>query len=71
MKKDTYPLLHINNLLDTFGEAEWFSTFDLMSGYWQVGVKEKDKEKNTFITKFGMYEFNAMPFGLCNTPGTF
>ena len=36
-----------------------------------MGVAEKDKEKTAFITQEGLFEFNAMPFGLCNAPATF
>ncbi|CAG8665500.1 5058_t:CDS:1, partial [Dentiscutata heterogama] len=39
--------------------------------YWQVEVKEEDKEKTVFIIKYDLYEFNIIPFGLCNTPSTF
>ena len=46
-------------------------TGDLLSGYWQVGVAEKDKEKTAFTIQEGLFEFNVMPFGLCNTPATF
>ena len=31
----------------------------------------KDREKTAFTTRFGIYEFNVMPFGLCNVPATF
>ena len=70
-KKDTYPLPRIDEMLDNLGKAKWFTSLDLTSGYWQVQVKEEDKEKTAFITKYGLYEFNVMPFGLCNAPSTF
>ena len=70
-KKDTYPLPRIDEILDNLGNAKWFTSLDLTSGYWQVEVKEEDKEKTTFITKFGLYEFNIMLFELCNAPSTF
>lgn len=37
----------------------------------QVTVAEKDKAKTAFCTPFGLFEFNRLPFGLCNAPGTF
>ncbi|CAG8497797.1 15855_t:CDS:2, partial [Dentiscutata heterogama] len=62
-KKDTYPLPRIDDMLNNLGNAQWFTSLDLTSGYWQVEVKKKDKEKTAFITKYGLYEFNVMPFG--------
>ena len=69
--KDQYPLPRINDLLDTFGKAKYFSTLDLTCGYWHVEVKPKDRKKTAFITNEGLYEFNVMPFGLTNAPATF
>ena len=69
--KDTYPLPRIDDALHILSGSHWFNTIDLLSGYWQVGVAEKDKEKTAFTTQEGLFEFNVMPFGLCNAPATF
>ena len=70
-KIDRYPLSRIDKLLETFRTADWFTTLDLTSGYWQVEMNEAGKEKTAFIIHKGLYEFNVMPFGLCNAPRTF
>jgi hypothetical protein len=70
-KKDRYPLPRIDELLESLSEASWYTTLDLASGYWQLKVREEDKAKTAFVTKHGLFEFNVMPFGLCNAPATF
>lgn len=57
--------------LDTLARSYWFSTLDLLSGYWQVEIAEKDRYKTAFCTTEGLYKFKVMPFGLCNAPATF
>jgi len=57
--------------LDQLGHSHYFSTLDLAAGYWQVQMHPSSKEKTTFITHKGLFEFNVMPFGLRNAPAVF
>ena len=70
-KKNAYPLPRIDETLDSLGGNQWFCTLDLQSGYWQIAMKEEDKEKTAFTSHIGLYQFELMPFGLCNAPATF
>ena len=69
--KDSFPLPLVEECLDTLSGQEWFSKLDANSAYWQVGIREEDKQKTAFITKYGLFEFVRMPFGLTNAPATF
>lgn len=70
-KKDVYPLPRIDDILDTLGGCRFFTSLDLASGYWQVGLDEESSPKSAFVTHCGLYEFTRMPFGMCNAPATF
>ncbi|KAL7882597.1 hypothetical protein SRHO_G00002550 [Serrasalmus rhombeus] len=69
--KDAFPMPRIEETLTTLTQAQWFSTLDLASGYWQVGVHPDDQPKTAFATPLGLFQFRRMPFGLCNAPATF
>ncbi|MCP3888118.1 MAG: hypothetical protein GY702_04500, partial [Desulfobulbaceae bacterium] len=70
-KKDAYPLPKIEECLDRLLGNKYFHVVDCCSGYWQVKVHPEDKEKTAFITPIGLFEWEVMPFGLCNAPATF
>ena len=71
-KKDSYPLPHIQETLDSLVRAKVFSMLDLKSGFWQIMMDEDSKQYTAFtIGNLGFFKCDRMPFGLCNAPATF
>ena len=70
--KDSHPLPRICGTLESLAGAAHYSTFDLNSGYWQVPMDDASKQYIAFtLGSMGLYAWESMPFGLCNTPPTF
>jgi transposase InsO family protein len=70
-KKDSFPQPTTEELLQRLGGHNYYSKFDLKSGYFQLPIHEQDKEKTAFITQDGLWEFNVLPQGVMNGPPTF
>jgi hypothetical protein len=69
--KNNYSLPRIDDLFDQLKGASILSTIDLRSGYHQLKIRASDIPKTTFITRYGLYEYTVMSFGLTNAPTYF
>jgi hypothetical protein len=69
--KNKYLLPRIEDLFDQMRGARVFSKIDLQSGHHQMKIRPSDIPKTTFSTRYGLYEFTVMSFGLTNAPTYF
>ena len=66
-----HPLPNIDHLYAHLKGAKIFTTLDLRSGYYHIELGQSSHTKTAFVTPFGKYEFNMVPFGLAQAPAYF
>ncbi|CAF1570197.1 unnamed protein product, partial [Rotaria magnacalcarata] len=70
--KDNHPLPNMEQTIQVLGNGyQFFSKFDIKSGFWQIPIEEEDRHKTAFITPEGLYEWNVLAQGLNNSPPSF
>ena len=69
--KNRYPLPRADQLFDKLTKAKYFTKIDLRTGFYQILINELDRHKTAFTTSQGLFEYNVLPMGLCNSPGVF
>lgn len=69
--KDAYPIPNIDGLLSRLPPVHWISKIDLKDAFWQIRLDTSSRSKTAFtVPNRPLYQFNRMPFGLCNAPQT-
>lgn len=68
---DPYPFQLIDDIIHKFGGCKFFSKIDLKESFWQIGLSSETRKFTAFVTPFGQYEWNRLPFGWKNSPAIF
>ncbi|KAF7567774.1 hypothetical protein PtrM4_143650 [Pyrenophora tritici-repentis] len=61
----------IRDMLAKLSKSRYFSKVDVIAAFNKIRIKEEHKHLSAFITPYGLYQYTVMPFGMCNSPGTF
>ena len=69
--KDSFPLPRIDQIVDASAGHGMLSFLDAFSRYHQIPMHLPDTEKTAFITPYGLFCYNVMPFGLKNVGATY
>jgi len=69
--KNKYPLPLMSELRSRLSQATIFTKSALKDGYYLIRMAEGEEWKTAFKSRYGLYEYTVMPFGLCNAPSTF
>ena len=61
VQREFHPLPHVEEIL---AQLTVFTKLNANSGFWQIPLARKSRLLTTFITPFGRYSFNKLPFGI-------
>ena len=67
----TFPIVRCDDAVKAIGDAKYYITMDLDSGYWQIKVEDSSKAKLAFFTPTGKKRFTVMPMGATNAHPVF
>ena len=70
-KFDSYPLPVIDETTSTLYGSKYYSVIGCYQSFWQINIREDQRERTGFTVPSGLYEFNKYPFGLSNSPSSF
>ena len=70
-ERESWPLPNIEDILDSLGGFEYYTTLDGFSGFNTIPIEENDQHLTTFCTPWGTFCYTVMPFGLKNAPHTY
>ena len=70
-KKNRYPIPLIQETLQRLSKAKWFTKLDVIAAFNNLRIKEGHEWLTAFRTRYGLFEYNVMPFGMCNAPSSF
>lgn len=68
---DSYPIPNMDEILGQLGKAQYFSTMDLYSGFYQIGLAEGSRKLTSFSANTDKYRFKRLPMGMKNSPSVF
>lgn len=69
--RESYPLSRMDKYIESLGDTAMFNTLDCNSDYWQIPVRQEDREKTGLLKNSGLCKYLRMPFCLTNAPAKF
>ena len=70
-KRDRYPLPLIKETLRALSKAIWLTKLDVSSAFYKIRIAEGEEWKTAFRTRYGLFEWLVLPFGLTGAPASF